>query len=227
MNRDEYRTRHESNKIKCNNGCYYPVDNQSLGTWFGFNQNGMVMALLNRYQDQHLDKSINSPSTRGIIIPQLLQAKSYETVFSDLLAKHLFNPFDLMVINSTKVTQFSWNGINLIQTEHGFPYFISSSSVDSDAILAHRKQLFLDFKAVNQQQILSHLHLAKDESDTSSSINMSRDSTHTKSISQVLIENGKLTYHYLTENNLHNIDKQKPYTHSQNRCIKLGVCPRI
>ena len=54
MNRDELRTRQETNEILNQSSdltnYYHPVDLLSGGTWFGYNNKGLVMALLNRYQ---------------------------------------------------------------------------------------------------------------------------------------------------------------------------------
>ncbi len=212
MNRDEFRGRDELNSINHSNGNCFPVDKASGGTWFGFNQQGTVMALLNRYQDSQ----VLTKTSRGILIPQLLQSNSIDLTLNQLLAQYLFNPFDLVSTNQTHLIQYGWTGKKLIKAKQNIPFFISSSSVDSQIVLSHRMNLFTKFQPVNQEQILTQLHLFQDGSDKSASIYMSREQTHTKSISQVVIENNSLTFNYLTEKNLLEIDKTQPYRNTQN-----------
>lgn len=213
MNRDEQRNRHETNLISHNNlnqiDYYHPVDQSSGGTWFGFNNCGFVMALLNRYQDTNTQ----AKTSRGIIIPTLLQSNSINDINTRLnnLSLPDFQPFDLIITSLTSCHRFSWNGKDLTNTEIPLncPFVLSSSSIDSDFILKHRYQLFDQFKQQqNQSQntILKNFHLQQNKKDTSSSVFMSREHTHTKSLSQVVLNKDTLKYAYYTEQNL----KQMP-----------------
>ncbi|HHL31784.1 MAG TPA: hypothetical protein ENJ41_04300 [Oceanospirillales bacterium] len=91
---------------------------------------------------------------------------------------------------------------------------ISSSSVDSTNVLTKRATWFSQFK--NQvknkdhpsQYILNAFHLQQQENDSSSSILMARDETHTKSISQLIINNGLLEYCYIDETQLKDYSQQ-------------------
>ena len=211
MNRDEFRGRDELNTINHSNGNCFPVDKISEGTWFGFNQQGVVMALLNRYQDSQ----VLTKTSRGILIPQLLQSNSIDSTLNQLLAKYLFNPFDLVTTNKAHLIQYSWTGNKLIKVKQSTPFFISSSSVDSQIVLSHRMNLFTKFSPVNEEQILTQLHLSQDKLDKSASIFMSREETHTKSISQVIIEKNEINYYYFTENNLQKLEMERPYDYAK------------
>ena len=54
MNRDELRTRKEAGVLHSKSindiRFFHPVDLVSGGTWFGVNNQGVILALLNRYQ---------------------------------------------------------------------------------------------------------------------------------------------------------------------------------
>jgi uncharacterized protein with NRDE domain len=214
MNRDEYRGRIESNTIHEKDGIYYPIDKQAGGTWFGFNHQGTVMALLNRYQD----KAIETTTTRGDIIPNLLKSKNI-SVDLDKLLVNKYNPFDLIIINHAQIIQCSWSGKKLTKLVKSLPFFVSSSSIDAYRVQKYRAKAFLNFNAINPNQILSDLHLSQDSKDTSCSIYMSRKKTHTKSISQVTVTAESLNYQYLTEEQLSSYDRQ---TQSQNLQLKLA-----
>ncbi|MEK7259000.1 MAG: hypothetical protein AAB211_04300, partial [Pseudomonadota bacterium] len=85
------------------------------------------------------------------------------------------------------------------------PNMFTSSSVNAESTVALRSDLFqtwLDGKrgeAVTAEMILEELHLRQERDDPSSSILMSRELSHTKSISQVLVQPGRLEFLYLTE----------------------------
>lgn len=226
MNRDEQRERVESKNIYAENNLYYPVDKKSGGTWFGFNQHGIVMALLNRYQDTSITSTCNTTS-RGAIIPLLLTYQQIQQVNSALLSLPLseVKPFDLVVNSNHTIMKYSWNGTDLNRQKYKSPFFLSSSSVDAKTVLPYRKQKNITFLSkqnkVKAENILLNLHLSQDKKDTSSSILMSRRLTHTKSISQVIIKDNELNYQYIDEKKLACINIKKPYLKGENLQIKI------
>jgi len=126
------------------------------------------------------------------------------------LMENNYNPFDLICYEKNLITQFSWNGQSLSQQHKEFPFFISSSSVDTQRILKYREELFLNFKAINSYKVLNELHLVEDEKDKNSSIFMSRKHTHTKSVSQITITKQDIKYSYFNENELKELCKKNP-----------------
>ncbi len=200
MNRDELRDREEEGRLEiepvANGHAYYPVDKQSGGTWFGYNDFGLVLALLNRYQEPQKNNVIS----RGRIIPRLLACQSLDELEYTIKNsfKMEYNPFDLIVFYEGKCLQISGKGRSFSfqerLVEDGF--FISSSSINAESILPYRQSLFDRFmdsykqekEAIDKRSILQHLHLCQDLNDTSRSILMSRAKTHTKSIFQVLVK---------------------------------------
>lgn len=231
MNRDEARDRPELNTIKYCKGQhtdkYYPVDQKSLGTWFGFNNHGMVFALLNRYHEHHIDEALS----RGTIIPTLLNQSNLEDCKQHLstILQNPFNPFNLLCINKNRIIDFSWNGKTLKETQYLSPQTLmfSSSSIETERILKKRSAYFDKFKMQLGEQgnkpgyFLNHLHRQQDKDDKSSSIFMSRNDTHTKSISQIIINNQQLHYDYFDELYL-NENKEK-LNHAQCQYRKLEL----
>lgn len=221
MSRDESVSRSESglSYFEAINQLLFPTDGRSGGTWFGTNENKITMCLLNRYQDTNLKLEeglakgiINEKVSRGKIIPQALTYQSYTEVveFIQGLNFQQFDPFDLVIIAAEASQQVSWNGtqvsIRTFSPEKGF--MLTSSSVDTTQVLSHRQKLFeqwLERYKNNQtslENILTEFHLQRDKQNTSWSVFMDREATHTKSITQVEIMNNQLELKYYGEDKL-------------------------
>ena len=208
MSRDESRERAEGNvKSLClDKGIkvIYPTDARAGGTWCGFNNQGVAMALLNRYQDtnQYL-KHPSLAQTRGNIIPLSLSKGNYKNVVSHVksLPMSAYNPFDLVVVSSSDASLYSWNGESLEikdvftnailnDAEH---WMITSSSVKTQEILSYRHSLFTQEKFQLSHQSVEDtfgympvFHLQRTD-DASSSVFMDRELSHTKSFMQIVL----------------------------------------
>jgi hypothetical protein len=133
-----------------------------------------------------------------------------EGELQQLLSQKKYNPFNLIATDSHTSIKFSWDGHALVQQviADQEAYMISSSSVDSINVLTKRAAWFSQFKNrvknkdCPSQYILNEFHLQQQENDSSSSILMTRNETHTKSISQLIINNDLLEYSYIDETQL-------------------------
>ena len=208
MNRDESRDRHEAGiKEQYHNNIHslFPVDGLAGGTWFGINDTGVVMALLNRYQDPQ----VQGAPTRGQIIPTALAKGSYHHILSHLNSVDFsgFNPFDLFLIELEGYHHFSWNGQVMTVTQHNESTMqFSSSGIKTAAVLAKRqarfKQQLKQQKTWQASQILEKLHLHQDPLETSYSVFMDRPYTHSKSICQVQLRAEDCQFAYYPEASL-------------------------
>lgn len=229
MNRDEAILRCESNQILQNSSIqttyYHPVDKSSGGTWFGFNNHGFVMALLNRYQESNN----NAHESRGLIIPYLLQFKSKDKVLTEInhFSLENFNPFDLIISNSESIHQICWDGMQLSYQDIDLdqPFILTSSSINSDYVFNHRYELFNSFNKANSnvtpELILNNFHLCQNKNDDGSSVYMSRENSHTKSISQITLNKQQLNYQYYNQQHLQNLKKKLHPILFQNISLKL------
>lgn len=222
MNRDESRAREEADTLYKNMSMdnalrfCYPVDTVSGGTWFGFNAQGIALAILNRYQDP----SITQARSRGKIIPQLLKLSQTNLIIEHVKSNDFsdFNPFDLFVIDKNSIYQFSWNrkSVNLSRHSTDSAHFFSSSSINTNETLSLRQRIFSDYvSSVNSdwgsaEHVLLNLHLLQDKNDPSSSINMARHHSHTKSISQLILKPSWCNYYYFNESALNLTQQSSP-----------------
>ncbi|MFT7053165.1 MAG: hypothetical protein ACJAU1_000717 [Psychromonas sp.] len=226
MNRDEARSRHEAGlKQQQKNGVELlcPIDGQAGGTWFGVNNHGVVLALLNRYQDP---QSVGAP-TRGNIIPQAL---AYGEV--RLVKKHLseqnyqyYNPFDLLLISSAECLHLSWNGRHLsLHNVSQAALLLSSSALNTEAVLAKRQARFQQWLTQSPElsatEVLHKIHLQHDLGNRGDSVLMDRSDAHSKSICQVLLDADCCEFNYYPEASLqqwrgHITDGKSPFVNPQ------------
>ena len=207
MNRDERRERDESGFLKTIHSIHgattvFPIDLESNGSWFGVNDSGVVLGLLNRYQDPLKKNAVS----RGKIIPKALSFGGIQKVsdFLGNLTVKNYNPFDVVLFSTENCYRYNWNGtdfnITLFNLEQNF--FITSSSIDMDEVLTTRKQKFNDWttkskvKIRSANDILQEFH-TKQTHNKSHSVLMAREKSHTKSICQAIISNSSNYLHYL------------------------------
>lgn len=204
-NRDEQRTRTEPGILHQTDNFCYPTDGLAGGTWIGLNRQGVAIALLNRYQNPLK----SNMTTRGEIIPALLEAGNFEQVSKRCrqLALDNYNPFDLIIASQTGLLQLQYDGQKGLFIEHEpfKPFFITSSAVKMHYTLQQRQNIFDSFMAEKPNtpsDILTKLHMQKISGDDSTSILMSREKTHTKSICQLVITHQQSIFEYYTEDAL-------------------------
>ena len=212
MNRDEARSRHEYPSLFSADATHpmvYPRDAQAGGTWFGVNGAGIVLALLNRYQDPQ----VQGKHSRGWLIPELLKLPTVAAMRAqfDGVEPALFvsdyNPFDLVFIDAKHVLRLSWNGAQATWHEHSAPCFFTSSSLRPLEVIALRETTFDDWQSksagtdLDAESILHTLHWA-DKADAQTAIRMRREQTHSKSLCQVTLASQTLRLSYWNEDAL-------------------------
>lgn len=213
MNRDERRGRPELNRLRQSKGVCYPVDIPSDGTWVGANQDGLVLALLNRYQDaEHYAEPSRAPQSRGVIIPRLLRLSDQEAVVAELKRWDLraYSPFDLVISGPGELLQWVWDGrASHLETPGPEAFLRSSSSEHVQRALEFRQQRFAQFVSRVEAQdircehladrVLDEFHLGTQGADPEIDAFMVRAKTHTKSITQMVAEEGQVAIRYWPE----------------------------
>lgn len=218
-NRDELRSRGESGVKKEHNNdvkYIYPIDAEAKGTWVGANNYGVAAALLNMYEAEH-----PGARSRGSIIPKLLNYNSFSQAHEYLMRS--FNPnqyatFVLLLMNRQNVHRYSWNGITMDMqnlTENPSSWlFETSSSVDTSEIRQHRQELFQNWRentdSSNIDSRILKFHLTQDKNNTSFSVLMAREQTHTKSITQISINANEGELRYLPPDLLESVVNKSP-----------------
>lgn len=188
MNRDERWERGETPPqqwVRDGVMLEYPVDTEAGGTWFGRNDQGVCIALLNNYQ-----ASINSHAvTRGKIIPDALVHGSFSDVVAYVLSldMHQFNAFDLIIAGPERTVHFSWNKELLAKKEIEMLgwYFFTSSSINFPEVYDYRRAYFVEWsKRGVVADVINDVHYWQTD-NKSYSICMERPLSHSKSVVQV------------------------------------------
>lgn len=203
MNRDERRTRHEAGLHDAGLLCY-PVDGEAKGTWVGVNQYGVAMALLNRYQEPTREGAIS----RGHIIVDSLQQGQYDDVLAYMqqLDHSRYNPFDCVVAAVNGINHFTWTGSEfhhrVLPADQ--PLMLSSSSVKLEETLGHRRKLFNNWlDSRDPHKNIGQFHLYQKAGEESQSVMMSRELTHTKSFTQIHIDDLTCQLRYYDQQAIH------------------------
>lgn len=210
MNRDERKNRQESSvrQASTTDGIDYlfPVDTLSGGTWLGVNAFGIGACLLNRYGETHLHKGEDIIS-RGTIIPSLLGSRCLNDAYRQLdkLPLERFRNFDLLVFDDKAALHCTHeNGVGSSKRISTDRLMLTSSSWNPAPVLAYRRQkfsLFLNHQPNDQApatSVLQNFHLASSD-DPRFDVLMNRSETHTKSVSQLIMTQDSIQFHYLDE----------------------------
>lgn len=205
MNRDEADARAEAGERleSTANGelkTWWPVDSVSQGTWFGVRGDGLVAAILNRYQGS----SAAPRRSRGLIIPLVLARAPTESLAAFIKAKDWsdFAPFDLVLVHGQQLLKFSWeNGsLELQEASSEQPYFLSSSSLQYEESLRIRRMAFEQFimrPEISPESVIEDLHRQPHLQNPSLGFLMRRPGGRTKSISQAVLNAAGIQHRYI------------------------------
>lgn len=167
------------------NGVVCPLDPQGGGTWIFANRHGLIGVLLNGYTPA----PPGPLRSRGLLLRDLSESERICDVAQQLkmiLNANRTNTFYLLVLQDV-ARLWHWNGAVLREQEVGNP-MISSSSVDTEAVLAIRHAHYL--KSVQDplhptRKELDAFHAWQDPLRPHASVRMSRNDARTVSITKV------------------------------------------
>ena len=208
MNRDEFRSRAPETPPKLPGeaaDAIYPIDTQAGGTWIGVNRHGVCACLTNQYLGSEVDIGESEPvgagKSRGMIIPEVLEAGCWQEVANTVksIDPTDFSPFNLMVFAIGKPwVEFDWPGQGELSAREVGPdrFMLTSSSWNTDSVMAWRRQKYEEWLlAPRYLGTLPTFHLLQPRDMEEWAPLMSREKTHTRSITQVEVDNEKKEIH--------------------------------
>jgi uncharacterized protein with NRDE domain len=166
----------------------FPLDPVSGGTWVGVNDAGLAAVLLNRTIDSMTTTSNRPLSSRGLIIPTLLDCCSVPEVLE--IAARLdpahFDLFRLVVVQRMVAGMLTSDGLTLSAETVGVsrPLMVTSSSLGDAVVEAPRRRLFERLVLKNEGAWLAaqarfHAHQWRSRADIS--VRMERQAARTVS----------------------------------------------
>lgn len=162
-----------------------PIDPQGGGTWMGVNQQGLVIALVNDYQNP-AKQAVTGLRSRGLLVLELLTEVSVDSILKAIQGMELscYPGFLLHLFSlSEEGWQIHWNGeqLNLKEiSEVKLP--ISSSSVYPQEAERYRQQRYSDAFSVAE---LREFHALYDKDAPGLSPWMKRDDAKTQSYTEI------------------------------------------
>ncbi len=208
MNRDEAVDRHEGPPHRWLDSDqprrWFGTDKASGGSWFGVNEFGLAIALLNRYQAHNPDAS----RSRGELIPSLLPAPDRSAAERRLNAASwsLYAPFDLLLIDQWGISHHQWDGQCARHWEEPpGPALYTSASVASSTATLYRQRVFRRHLASGSPpdaDALLELHRTRCPERPALGLLMERPGRHTKSLCQALLGNDSVHTRHLTRKQL-------------------------
>lgn len=147
-NRDEKRTRARAVPPRApvelaRTTALYPIDADALGTWVGVNAHGLVITLLNNYQQSASFHPDGEPVTRGRLIPALLEHTTFDRAAAALAVLDALprtRPFIIAMahVDAPDALVASWDGHELALERRALPLMLTSSSVDLESATSFR-----------------------------------------------------------------------------------------
>lgn len=208
MNRDESIDRSEGQPHKWMDSDHpkrwFGTDAATGGSWFGVNEYGLAVALLNRYQE-HNPEALRS---RGELIPSLLGATSRAAAENLLgaISWPLYDTLDIFLIDHNGMTHTRWNGrCTQRWYEPPGPSLYTSASAALGTATLYRQRIFKRHIASgppSDPDRLIDVHRTRCEERPALGLLMERPGRHTKSLCQVILGGSHIHARYLTRNDL-------------------------
>lgn len=176
----------------------YPSES-SGGTWLALNDQGIVLALLNRNPSRPMTKA----RSRGEIIPSLLHEQSLQRIHAKLLALDCegFLPFTVVALDgpNQRVIETVWDGARMRSAEPkwGPRHWFSSSLSDDEALRVRGKtcEVFRRRLPLFGER-LRELHSSHGPAAGAYSLCVHREGVATVSYAEVRIEGNEATFGY-------------------------------
>ncbi|MEM7618210.1 MAG: NRDE family protein [Pseudomonadota bacterium] len=201
MNRDEKKERPgEIPPYKWPDSDFWaPQDKKANGTWFGVNEQGRVVCLLNGYVAK--DVTNNGSSSRGELVPRILQSDDVNLELKQLEHScEKYNSFRLFTIENGMLISCEWTGEEYNQNEEPLneDYFYTSSSYEQDKVQLYRRERYNQWQknGKSYECNLPQIHLHKNEENSAYGVLMDRPDACTKSITQYCVNNNQKVMRY-------------------------------
>ncbi len=185
-----------------------PTDLQGGGSWVATNQLGITVCLLNLYTDIDLEESEHYFS-RGKIIRDIAYLASLDEIYQHITKFDLsfFRTFRVFAIDSSgKNILIAWNGEKLT-IEHDASAPKSSSSVDTQKVVAGRKALFKEVGLQNSTDRAAFFAYQRShEPNKNYSVCVHRELTQTVSLSHIVVDDQSVVFDYFNGSPCENLE---------------------
>ncbi|MEZ6004777.1 MAG: NRDE family protein [Planctomycetota bacterium] len=174
-----------------------PTDGEAGGTWFAVNEAGVVLALLNGYQES-AGPPPETPMSRGHLVRELarqMQSARFELTPVDL---EPYQPLRLIALDTRGQSGLYWDGREIRPEAQPEPPIISSG-FDPEGVTDYRKELWRSFcegrPITDPMQALEYHRFAPRGGDAFSPC-MYREDAATRSLCRAQVDNTEVRLFY-------------------------------
>jgi len=165
-----------------------PIDPDGAGTWIAATSRGLVFALLNESEDPEPSAAGQSPESRGLVIPSLVESGSLDEVVTRVSRRPVgvCRPYRLLAIADQGIVEVIERHERQIMRSESTPKFIRTSSTVAPAETCRRRTALFDSLVLTPSAASQdgfHRHRWAD--DLSSSVLMERPDARTVSLTTV------------------------------------------
>jgi uncharacterized protein with NRDE domain len=199
----------------------FPKDTMAGGTWFAAADNGVVAVLLNGAFQKHIAQPPYRKS-RGLVLLEIIEA-DHPLFFFKTLSLDNIEPFTIVLYQPGLLHELRWDGNDKHEKALDITgnYIWSSSTLYSDEVIEHRKNLFERFihsaGAVTAETV--HDFHASNNGDTENGFVISRQTgMKTFSITQAVVQSDAVNFSHA------DLLEEKRYTeimHINHAAIKI------
>jgi len=192
FNRDELKTRPVADPpagFEANGRAFLsPRDPRGGGTWMLANEAGLVVCLLNKWEQEEVPAG--GSRSRGRLVWNLAGLRSAEEVGNEMVDLKSYRGFTLVAFSRGGDRCFEWDGKEL--TVGPVPPFLTSSSYRFDEVRAGRLQKFARHGSGRD------FHASPGEPSSAYTVRMNRPDAQTWSRSQLRVSD-RVSWRYLAE----------------------------
>lgn len=195
FNRDEQRCRENATApaLRNSNGVPYlsPQDGRAGGSWLLANRFGLCVGLLNHYAAKSKISPPEKPVSRGALTLSMADCRDvaeFHTRIGKLEPGGRYPPFLIFAVDAVSpLSLWRWDGVSLTETNPPGSRFLTTSSVQTEAVLAERERRRQELGADPDLAALRRLHLQHDPELPAHSIRMRRPDAQTVSYSEITV----------------------------------------
>ncbi len=205
FNRDEQRTREAASAPAHSPGggtaFLAPRDGQAGGSWLAVNELGVAVGLLNHYAAEAGGRPADGARSRGLLVLELASCPSVAGFDARVAAADAtadYRPFLIFAIDPVSpLSLWRWDGGRLGRIAAPRSCFLTTSSFETEAVLAERQRHRDALGDTPGDAELRHLHEQHDPDRPAHSIRMRRPDAQTVSYSEIEVPGGGGEIHFL------------------------------
>jgi uncharacterized protein with NRDE domain len=133
-----------------------PQDSEAGGTWIGYNDAGVFVAITNRW----IDTDLNDDRSRGLLVRDALNHETAEDAVRFVereLDERAYQGFNLVVADATAALLVEWDGRTRVRNIEPGVHVVVNVGADGDYIIPGHRPEIGEKQAENADQVLTAL----------------------------------------------------------------------